>query len=70
MYEIELQYFKTSGTYYSSGTYTTSLNAMYKVKEEIEKMKKDNKLPGITGNEFIVYTNAEKHPNGFPIIIL
>ena len=69
MYEIELQYFKPSGKYYTSGTYSTSHIQMYKVHEEVEKMKKDNKLPGITGNEFTIYINAEKHPNGLPIII-
>jgi len=70
MYEIELQYFTPNGKYYTEGIYNTEKEYMFEVLHEVKQMKKDEKLPCISGSNWIVYVNAEKHPSGYPLLIL
>lgn len=70
MYEVELQYFKRNGKYYCNGEYKTDKAYMFEISDEVNQMKVENKLPGVQGNEWIIYVNAPKHPNGFPVLII
>lgn len=69
-FTIELTYFKQSGKYYASGSYSTHKQHMYEIKEEIEKLQLNKELPGVKhGQEFYIAVNANNHPNGYPILI-
>lgn len=70
MYEIELQYFKRNGKYYTEGKYKTDKEQMHEIHDEINDMKKKNNLPGVSGGDYIIYVNADKHPNGYPMLII
>lgn len=64
-YLIRLEYFKSSGKYYTEDEFkTTEINPI-KIFNEICNMKTNNKLPGVACGDFTVYINASEHPNGF-----
>lgn len=72
VHKLELQYFKPSGKYYSSGEFLTTEEDMLKVFDYVKLCQTEGKLPGLTpggGKNFTIYVNAENHPNGFPILI-
>lgn len=71
MYKITLQYFKKSGKYYSEGHYFTEKSYMGDVFDEIYQKLKDENLPGLRRGavEFIIYVDADEHPNGFPALL-
>ncbi len=69
-YKIKLTYFKQTGKYYSEGSYLTEKEQMFEISDEIKKMKNENKLPEISGSEWIIYVDADNHPNGYPLLIL
>lgn len=68
-YDICLEYFKQNGKYYSSGEYKTKAVWMHDLTDEIKELRIKNELPGVKGSDFIIYVNATKHPNGFPLLI-
>ena len=66
MKKIELQYFKKdTGKYYSSGYYETDKEHLFQIEEEVLKLKEENKLPGVSSNDWIIYIN-----HGCPCLIL
>jgi hypothetical protein len=69
-YEIELQYFKDSGKYYTEGTYKTVKKQMFDIVDEVQRMKSYETLPGVTGGDWIIYIDAGKHPAGYPVLLL
>lgn len=69
MHKVTLVYFKNNGSFYSTGDYDTEETVMYKIYDEVVKMKKENKLPGITGNDFIIYIEVISN-NSYPMLIL
>lgn len=70
MYEIKLQYFKPNGKFYSDGSYKSDKVHMFEIEDEIRQLRANGKLPGITGNVWIIYVNAKAHPQGYPLLIL
>jgi len=71
VYKIKLTYFKESGKYYTEDFYETDKLWMFEIIEEVKQMKEGQRLPGISGNEWIIHIEAEEsHPNGYPCLIL
>ena len=69
MYEITLEYFKESGKYYTEGVYSTDLEHVFEIVEEVKILREQNMLPGIGCWEGYIYLNNEQVPNGYPVII-
>jgi hypothetical protein len=69
--KVFLTYFKPSGKYYTTGEYETNLPYMYEVFEEVRRMKRENKLPGLNGGSWSgpIYVIAPDHPNNYPGLI-
>jgi len=65
---IELQYFKPSGKYYSSGYLKTDKTAWFEVIDEVKDLTRQRELPGLTPghSEFIVHMD---HPDFYPAVI-
>jgi purine-nucleoside phosphorylase len=61
-YEIELQFFRKSGKYYTSEKFYTDKEQMYELVAEL------NELTIYKG--MIMYVNTLDHPNGNPMLIL
>ena len=69
MYEIKLEYFKESGKYYTEGVYSTDLEHVFEIVEEVKLLREQSMLPGIDCWEGYIYLNTEQVPNGYPVII-
>ena len=73
MVKVNLQYFKDNGTYYSSGSYMTDKKSMYDIRDEIEKMNKDKKLPDIQGSWSFIHVEVDSSYNtnwDYPVMVL
>lgn len=59
--EVQLTYFKTSGKFYTDGSYTSDKKFPFEVFEEVQKMKDEGKLPGLVegATEFIIHIYPE-----------
>lgn len=68
-HEIKLEYFKSSGKYYTEGEFTTKESEPNKIFEKVCKLKSAHKLPGVAWGDFTVYIDATNHPNGFKKIL-
>ena len=71
--KIELQYFKPTGKYYSSGDlYVPDNYAMYQVSEKVKALQKYKLLPDLVEghSDFHVLITGKGHPHGFPILII
>jgi hypothetical protein len=69
---VTIQYFKSSGKYYSTGEYETEHTHMQDVFDEVRQFQLEGKLPGLVeggGKSFTIYVNADDHPNGYPAVI-
>lgn len=68
--EVNLQYFKKSGKYYSSGQYATDKTSYYEIIQEVRGMLQEGNLPDLVEgcSEFDVYIAPNKGEY-FPIII-
>jgi hypothetical protein len=47
MKKVNLKYFKSSGKYYTSGEYRSSLKMYYDIVTEVRQMLRDGHLPGL-----------------------
>jgi hypothetical protein len=61
-YKVELQYFKSTGKYYTSGEYMSEQESVYDVFSEVRAMHKNGTLPGLTEHpgtrsDYTVYVN-------------
>ena len=70
MFKVNLTYFKPNGTYYTSSNYETNLSHMFEIHDEVNALQKTCKLPGILGNDWIIFIDVPDHPHNFPKIIL
>lgn len=62
MKRVELTYFKTTGTYYSSSEYETKEELWHKIIEEVDTMKREGNLPGLaqgSGEGLMILVNVE-----------
>jgi len=66
---IQLEYFKRSGKYYSSGTLEVEVDSYYEVIDIIHQHMMSKTLPDLVPNhsDFIVHANEETI--GFPILM-
>ncbi len=71
-FKVELTYFKQSGKYYSTASYTSQEEKLFKIFEEVREMKRIGKLPGLVSGctEFLVLINVSNHPHNHPRLIL
>lgn len=72
-YKVELTYFKrTSGKYYSDGSYISNKEHLIEIWEEVEKMLACKRLPGLINgaSEYHVLVNVPEHPHDHPKLIL
>lgn len=71
-FTVELQYFKDSGKYYSSGEYQTQKLYMYEIFDEVREMLANGKRPGLVdgANEFHTLVTVPNHPHAHPALIV
>ena len=72
--KVNLQYFKASGKYYSSGSYETRLtpeDGLFHVFEEVAQMRAWGRLPGLIEghSEFAVLIDVPEHPHNHPRLL-
>jgi hypothetical protein len=68
--EVELQYFKPSGKYYSSGSYITSKSQMFEIFDEVREKMGRGALPDLVpGARYMCHVSVPNHPNNHPQIV-
>lgn len=70
---IELQYFKRTGKYYSSGELTIKDGLqVYEIVSHVKRLKESRCLPDLVRghSDFIIYIKENNHPNIYPVLIL
>jgi len=68
---VQLTYFKSSGKYYSSGSYSTSKQHLFEVWEEVQVMANSRELPDLIRghSDFTTLVRVPDHPNDYPQLI-
>lgn len=74
MIELDLQYFKPKGKFYTEGKIEVPETwQMYDIADHIKSLRNSGELPGLAKssnhNYYSVFINAENHPNGYPVLI-
>lgn len=71
-FRVELEYYKDSGKYYSSGDYLTQKLQMYEIFDEVRQMLASGKRPGLVDghNEFYTIVRVPNHPHDHPALIV
>lgn len=69
---VKLTYFTPSGKYYSAGSYTTNKMGLYDIWDEVEDMRAQKDLPGLSPSpsDFIILIDVPEHPHRHPHLIL
>lgn len=69
---VKLIYFKSSGRYYSEGSYMTNKENLGEIWEEVRGMQRTKNLPGLMAghSEFHVSVDVPDHPHRHPHLIL
>ena len=69
---VQLTYYKSSGKYYTSGSYTTEHKDDFRVYEEVRQMRDEGQLPGLRegATEFIIEIGGTKEDLIVPALIL
>lgn len=70
-FRVELTYFKSSGKYYSEGSYLSEKLHLFDIFEEVKRMLAEENRPGLVSgpNEFYVLINVPNHPHAHPALI-
>ncbi len=69
--EVQLTYFKSNGTFYSSGRYNTYKMEMFQIFDEVRQLLNSGKLPDLVDNaKFITLVNVPAHENNYPALII
>lgn len=66
---VQLTYFKTTGKYYSEGTFTVPADiAFHKIWDKVKELMQERKLPGLIegASEFIVLCEVPGHKHDHP----
>jgi hypothetical protein len=68
MHEVNLTYFKSTGKYYSEGTFTTSKEELSEIFTQVKQFLDDGMLPGLCegAREFFVLISVPGHPHDHP----
>jgi hypothetical protein len=73
-HQVQLTYFmRTSGEFYASGTFDTTLDSMWRIVEYVRSLQSSGEhLPGLAtdGRDFIILVDSETRPNAYPQLIL
>jgi hypothetical protein len=70
--EVELQYFRPDGRYYSSGSFRVAIGTpLWAIFVQVRTMKKLQRLPGLVdgASSYHVLVNAPGHPDEHPHIV-
>ncbi len=69
---VELDYFKSNGTYYTSGSYDTKLEDLAEIWLEVGEMFNHRTLPGLCRmhDYFIVLIDVPYHSYNHPRLII
>lgn len=72
MITVNLDYFKPSGKWYSSGDYGTEKTAMHEIFDEVQEMRDSGNLPGLVKghSKFIVSVHVQDDSISFPGLII
>ena len=71
-YRVELTYFKTSGKYYTSGSFPVFKEPISEIRERVKTMIRKGKLPGLregAGSIYLVLVSVPDHPYNVPAIL-
>lgn len=71
-YYVKLTYFKSNGKFYSSGSYVSDRTNLFEIWEEVSRLQKEGKLPGlIEGSTMpIVWVKVPQHPHRHPHLVI
>ena len=74
-YKVKIEYYKSTGKFYSEGEYETSYSDMWAIFTEVATMLAKGKRPGLVDcepgqNEFFAVVRVPSHPCEFPQLIL
>lgn len=72
-YTVELTYFKSTGKFYSEGTYITTKKEIFEIFNEVKDLQRNLLLPNLMdgcGNSFFIQIYVPGHPNNYPNLIL
>lgn len=69
---VKLTYFTPSGKYYSKGSYTTNKRGLYDIWDEVEDMRVQEDLPGLSPgpSNFIISVDVPDHLHRHPRLLL
>lgn len=70
--KVYLDYFRSSGKWYSEGEYETEKTVLYEIWEEVALMENVRRLPGLVEGHgaYYVTINVPEHPHNHPHLIL
>lgn len=71
-WEVKLNYFKSTGKFYSCGSYKSNYELLYQIWDEVESMKRQGVLPGLHPghHHMIISIDVPEHPHNHPHLIL
>ena len=71
-WRVKLEYFKSSGKFYSEGHYTSHKLQMFEIFDEVKDMLAAGRRPGLIDgtNEFYVRIEVPDHPHNFPCLVV
>lgn len=72
MYYVKLTYFRSTGKYYSSGSFLTEREDLFDIWQEVEIMQREGKLPGLVegAKKPIIWIKVPQHKNRHPHLIV
>jgi hypothetical protein len=67
--KITLTYFKAGGKYYTEGEHETELNEFYSIIDEVKRLRREGKLPGLVrgADEFMIHLVVHEVPHIIPL---
>jgi len=71
-HDVQLTYFKKNGKYYSDGKYTSYKQELFEIWEEINNLKENGNLPGLSPGprEFHILIEVPTHPHNHPCLLV
>lgn len=72
MYYVKLIYFKGNGKFYSSGSYCSNHTQLFEIWDEVKRMQKEGKLPGLVDGARmpIISVKVPQHPHKHPHLVI